>query len=234
VAAPGAYPSPHPPEPARHRIAAAAVRLFCEKGYEATSVREIVAAAGVTKPVLYYYFQSKEELFHRVLRDATDHLTAELTAACAASRPTFTEQLGGIARVYFDAARAYPDAVRFVHVVAFSGVYQHVLDFAAYWEGNMRLLFGVFARAQQAGWLRQDLSPRTAAFHFLSLVLGTMRAIVYFPRLAATEPLEASLVPLFLDAVDGLTPSCAAAEPPPDSARVRHLPSAPQAPEPPP
>ena len=39
------------------KIVAAAVRLFCEKGYEATAVREIVEAAGVTKPVLYYYFR---------------------------------------------------------------------------------------------------------------------------------------------------------------------------------
>ena len=40
---------------ARH-IARAAARLFAERGYDATSVREIVEAAGVAKPTLYYYF----------------------------------------------------------------------------------------------------------------------------------------------------------------------------------
>jgi TetR/AcrR family transcriptional regulator len=51
---------------ARH-IARAAARLFAERGYEATSVREIVKAAGVAKPTLYYYFQSKEGLAHALI-----------------------------------------------------------------------------------------------------------------------------------------------------------------------
>lgn len=36
--------------------------LFASRGYDAVSVREIVEAAGVTKPSLYYYFNSKEGL----------------------------------------------------------------------------------------------------------------------------------------------------------------------------
>ena len=51
-------------EPAvRERLLAASLELFTKKGYAATSVREIVAAAGVTKPVLYYYFGSKEGIY---------------------------------------------------------------------------------------------------------------------------------------------------------------------------
>ncbi len=48
---------------ARLRLLASATELFNRKGYAATTVREIVAAAGVTKPVLYYYFRSKEGIF---------------------------------------------------------------------------------------------------------------------------------------------------------------------------
>ncbi len=48
---------------ARERLLKAAAALFARKGYAATTVREIVEAAGVTKPVLYYYFRSKEGLF---------------------------------------------------------------------------------------------------------------------------------------------------------------------------
>jgi len=48
----------------------AGIDLFAEKGYASTSVREIVSAAGVTKPVLYYYFQSKEGLFQAILDSA--------------------------------------------------------------------------------------------------------------------------------------------------------------------
>src|SRR5690348_9681797 len=51
---------------ARH-IARSAARLFAERGYDATSVREIVEAAGVAKPTLYYYFRSKEGLAQALL-----------------------------------------------------------------------------------------------------------------------------------------------------------------------
>lgn len=47
----------------RDRLLNAALQLFAEKGYEATSVREIALAAEVTKPTLYYYFKSKEGLY---------------------------------------------------------------------------------------------------------------------------------------------------------------------------
>jgi len=40
----------------------AAARLFANRGYAGTSVREIVAMAGVTKPTLYYYFKNKDDL----------------------------------------------------------------------------------------------------------------------------------------------------------------------------
>ena len=50
-----------------NKLLEAAVRLFAHKGYRATSTREIVEAAGVTKPMLYYYFQSKEGLLAAAL-----------------------------------------------------------------------------------------------------------------------------------------------------------------------
>lgn len=62
----------------RERLLRAAVDLFADKGYAATSVREIVAAAGVTKPVLYYYFQSKEGLYLEIMNSASDDLRANL------------------------------------------------------------------------------------------------------------------------------------------------------------
>ncbi len=51
----------------RERLLAEALRLFTSKGYATTTVREIVAAAGVTKPVLYYYFGSKEGLYLEIM-----------------------------------------------------------------------------------------------------------------------------------------------------------------------
>jgi AcrR family transcriptional regulator len=51
----------------RERLLETASQLFASKGYASTSVREIVARAGVSKPVLYYHFQSKEGLYYAIL-----------------------------------------------------------------------------------------------------------------------------------------------------------------------
>lgn len=49
-----------------------AAALFSNKGYTGTSVREIVEAAGVTKPTLYYYFKNKEDLYIQLMDDAIE------------------------------------------------------------------------------------------------------------------------------------------------------------------
>lgn len=50
-------------------ILEAATLLFSEKGYDAVGVSEIVAAAGVTKPTMYYFFQSKEGVLKEILEE---------------------------------------------------------------------------------------------------------------------------------------------------------------------
>lgn len=66
---------------ARERLLSSAARLFGRKGYAATTVREIVTEAGVTKPVLYYYFQNKEGLYSELLRGALERFDALLEEA---------------------------------------------------------------------------------------------------------------------------------------------------------
>ncbi len=73
----------------RERLLAAASHLFGAKGYAATTVREIVEAAGVTKPVLYYYFGNKEGLYLELMGQALSTvqiLTAEALAAMGSAR----------------------------------------------------------------------------------------------------------------------------------------------------
>ena len=53
----------------KHNILAAALALFSAKGYEGTSVDELVSMAGITKPTLYYYFGSKDGLFDAVCQE---------------------------------------------------------------------------------------------------------------------------------------------------------------------
>lgn len=50
------------------------MKLFAEKGYEATSVEEITATVGVAKGTLYYHFSSKEEIFNFLVEEGMNLL----------------------------------------------------------------------------------------------------------------------------------------------------------------
>ncbi len=77
---------------ARQRLLSCATGLFTRKGYTAATVREIVAAAGVTKPVLYYYFHNKEGIYLELIRDAFAKFDALLDAS-RGERGSATERL---------------------------------------------------------------------------------------------------------------------------------------------
>ena len=81
------------PEPnTRERLLETAIGMFADKGYAGTSVREIVEQAGVSKPVLYYYFQSKEGLFLAILEMA-ENLQTELLTRILESAGNVLERL---------------------------------------------------------------------------------------------------------------------------------------------
>jgi len=52
----------------RETILAAAAGLFAARGYEGASLDEVAGAAGVTKPILYRHFDSKQDLYLALLR----------------------------------------------------------------------------------------------------------------------------------------------------------------------
>ncbi len=67
--------------------------LFAEKGFDATSIEEIAARAGVSKPVVYEHFGGKEGLYAVVVDREMSDLLDRLTTALAAGHPrTLVEQ----------------------------------------------------------------------------------------------------------------------------------------------
>jgi AcrR family transcriptional regulator len=57
----------------RQKILLASSKVFAEKGFSATSVDELVSAAKISKPVLYYHFGSKKGVFKAVLDEAQEY-----------------------------------------------------------------------------------------------------------------------------------------------------------------
>lgn len=65
-------------------VSAVAVRLFMEKGFDAVSVAEVAAAAGISKPTLFRYFPAKEDL---VLQQIADHEGEAARVVTGQARP---------------------------------------------------------------------------------------------------------------------------------------------------
>ena len=58
----------------RQQILDVAVEMFAQKGYAATTIREIVDAVGIKAPSLYYYFGSKEGLYTELIKTYSDRI----------------------------------------------------------------------------------------------------------------------------------------------------------------
>lgn len=53
----------------KRKIFETSMKLFAEKGYDATSIEEITSTVGVAKGTLYYHFSSKEEIFNFLVEE---------------------------------------------------------------------------------------------------------------------------------------------------------------------
>jgi AcrR family transcriptional regulator len=99
---------PIPPSDARDRLLTAALDQFTLRGYAATSVRELCEAAGVTKPVLYYYFKSKEGLYLQLMEESYaqfEAMLADLTRFSGTARERVVHFCSGL---YSSYARQLP------------------------------------------------------------------------------------------------------------------------------
>jgi AcrR family transcriptional regulator len=101
--------------------------LFAEKGYEAVSVEEIAANAGVSKPVVYEHFGGKEGLYAVVVDREMNHLLDSITQALTAG--TARELLEQAGMALFDYIDSCPDGFRIL--VRDSPVSQQTGSFAS-------------------------------------------------------------------------------------------------------
>jgi AcrR family transcriptional regulator len=98
------------------RILSTALDLFAMKGYDATSVREICEAAGITKPTLYHFYGSKDGVLQALLSGGFARYRALLDDALS-TPGTFREKVKVVARSLFDSATRQPLFWRFMHSV---------------------------------------------------------------------------------------------------------------------
>ncbi len=103
----------------KRRLIDAATALFAEEGYAGTSVKEIVARADVSKPVLYYYFGSKEGMFHAILDWASERQEAVLDEVLKMSGTALDRLLFLYQRIY-QGLMENPNLFKMIHNLIFA------------------------------------------------------------------------------------------------------------------
>ena len=94
-------------EETRARILTAALELFREKGFDAATMREIAARAGVATGAAYYYFDSKDAIVLAFYQRAAEEVAPELDALLSGT-PDMRKRLAGILNTklqYFESSR---------------------------------------------------------------------------------------------------------------------------------
>ncbi len=186
--------------PLQARLLAVATELFAAKGFDATSVQEVVERARVTKGALYHYFDSKQDLLYEIYHSIISGQLADLERILAAGDPpgrtlravivnlvettaaradqalVFGREMHRLDRARLDAVRAdrrrYHDLVRDVVARA-----QAAGDFAPVADADTVTLvvFGVVN--QMPAWYRPDgaKSPDQLGTEIADLILAGLR-----------------------------------------------------------
>lgn len=149
-------------------LISAALDLFAEKGFAATKLSDVAARAGVAKGTVYRYFDTKEDLFRAVVRDALsvnlkafEHVAEGADAPLAVVLPKLLthavtqvgdSRLPAILRMVIADSRTLPDLAVIWHdeVVAQA----------------LGLLTGLIAAAQKRGEVREG-DPALYAFSLI-------------------------------------------------------------------
>jgi AcrR family transcriptional regulator len=175
------------------RILEAADRLFCERGFDGVSMRDVARLAGVNKALTFYYFNSKAELFERVLeRYYRAHMEA-LDGAFAESGPigsigSLHERIHAMMDAYLDFMVSNQRYARLIQQQVAGSETHHALI-----ERNLAPLFrwteGVLAEAAPA---TGHLSARQFFVTFSAMVINYF---TYAPVLSAMwgeDPMSAT------------------------------------------
>ncbi len=172
----------------REAIIEAAKELFSQRGFRGTTTRELAAAVGVTEPVLYQHFQTKQELYSAIIDQKSqemDHKFAGLLreAVEANDDRTFFRTLATVIM------RWYSEDTAYVRLLLYSALEGHELAKLCYERQAIRAFREVanyLRRRMEAGALRSDVDPRVVARAFIGMVGGFAQATVVFK--APLEP----------------------------------------------
>ena len=175
------------------RILQSALGLFSSRGYDATSVREICEAAGITKPTLYHFYGSKEGVYRALVDGVLEDFRVHLTQQLAEVGPVVA-RLQRVARSYFDAARGRRELMRFIFSIIHNPpASAPATDFIRFYDEIVQLI----AKVVDEGVADGTLAPGPAEIRMLLFMGALGEALCGW--LIAGRPAE--LTPELADAI---------------------------------
>ena len=175
----------------RERIFRAALRLFAERGFTATTIEDITQAADVGKGTFFNYFPSKEHVF-----GAFGELQVSKVAAAVADPRALAQPVHQVLREMVHALAEEPGRspalVRALMVANLTSAPVRELMLRNLGRAR-RTLAGYFAGAQKRGTLRRGLEPEEVAGGMQRMFFGTMFMWAIDPSEKLRERFEKSL-----------------------------------------
>ena len=162
----------------RRSILASAQSLFKQKGYEATSVDEIVQAADLVKGTFYYHFDSKEQVLlnlrYLAVIEAVEASIASLDSGATArdALAVLTEKLGGWSQDNPDLARVFYGRSAVLMPQQMQVQAQSTKSLPAS-PPLAKKIAEIIKSGQKSGELRQDIDALTLAEHFIFMLFHT-------------------------------------------------------------
>jgi AcrR family transcriptional regulator len=161
----------------RARILVAATRLFADRGYAATSMRDIADTVSCTKPALYYYFACKAALFTEVIRTENERIIALLQQSLNQAG-SVRERMRVAMHGYFDYLRHNPVGLRVLLRAELHVEHgQPALDFRSMRQAYIDLVTRLLHEGIEAGEIRLDVAVEDA-MHVLAGAVD-MRAALF-------------------------------------------------------
>jgi AcrR family transcriptional regulator len=151
------------------RIAQVARREFARRGFDATSIRQIVAEARVTKPVLYYYFKNKRDLFLSLLEEAVAPLCDEVERI-ASGDGTPRDRMIQIIAAVLRFVEKRPDEFKLLHRAVERREREVQLLAQKYFRRNFQAISGVLQEGVDRGDFR-CLNVPQATFSVIAILV---------------------------------------------------------------
>jgi AcrR family transcriptional regulator len=171
---------------ARERLLETATELFAEKGYAVASVLEIVEKAGVSKPVLYYYFKSKEGLFYAILEWAAD-VQQKILNEIFEVKGTVLERFIFLYRRVTEGIQQYQSLYIMIHGLIYGppqGVPEY--DFAMYQRHMLDAVKRIYTEGVSRDEIR-NVDGEEVAFLVIGLLDFSLNMDMVLPELADSQ-----------------------------------------------